>query len=149
MCNVELEGMPFDERVESGDDRCLPACMRRRSEGRVLVRRARRVRRVEMDVLRGRVRGIVFRPEMSLTKICMVSSSEVLELMLEMLELRRMVAVTFAVCYDVFAVESVCRVAVAVAVAVVVVVMCVCAMTEQTDRRRWSVVEGVELGCCR
>ena len=34
----------------------------------------------------------LFRPEMSLTKICIVSSSLALELMLEMLELRCMMA---------------------------------------------------------
>jgi hypothetical protein len=34
----------------------------------------------------------LFRPETSFTKICIVSSSLALELMLEMLELRRMMA---------------------------------------------------------
>jgi hypothetical protein len=45
--------------VELGDARCLPACTRRRSEGvDRFVRRARRERRVEMEVVEGMVRGI-------------------------------------------------------------------------------------------
>jgi hypothetical protein len=67
----------------------------RRSEGfERLVRRARSERRVLMDVLEGIVRGIVLVPETVLTKICIVSSdSELDELMLLMLDERRMVAV--------------------------------------------------------
>jgi hypothetical protein len=64
----------------------------RRSEGvERLVRRARRERRVLMDVFEGIVRGIVLLPETVLTKICIVSSdSELDELMLDE---RRMMAV--------------------------------------------------------
>lgn len=42
-----------------------------------------------MEVEEGRVRGIVLVPATFLTKICMVSSSEACELMLEMLLVRR------------------------------------------------------------
>lgn len=64
----------------------------RRSEGvGYEVRRARSERSVDIDVLEGIERGIVLAPETVLTKICIVSSlSELLELMLEMLEERRM-----------------------------------------------------------
>jgi len=67
----------------------------RRSEGvERLVRRARRERRVLIDVFEGIVRGIVLLPETVLTKICIVSSdSELDELMLLMLDERRIVAV--------------------------------------------------------
>ena len=45
-----------------GEDRCLPAWTRRREVGvERLVRRARRVRRVEIVVVGGRVRGIAVR----------------------------------------------------------------------------------------
>lgn len=73
-----------------GEERCLPAWTRRRSEAGRLWRRARRVDRVDIEVDGGRVRGIVDVPETSLTKICIVSSSEACELMLEMLLERRM-----------------------------------------------------------
>lgn len=43
--------------MDEGDVRCLPACTRRSSWGR-FVRSARRARRVEMEVVGGRVRGI-------------------------------------------------------------------------------------------
>lgn len=57
-----------------------------------LVRRARRERSVLIDVFEGMVRGIVLWPETVLMKICIVSSfSELAELMLEMLDVRRMV----------------------------------------------------------
>lgn len=76
-----------------GDERCLPACTMRRSAGCMLVRRARSERSVLIDVLAGSVRGIVLLPETVLTKICIVSSaSEPDELMLEMLDVRCMVA---------------------------------------------------------
>lgn len=67
----------------------------RRSEGvERLVRRARRERRVLIDVFEGIVRGIVLLPDTVLTKICIVSSdSELDELMLLMLDERRIVAV--------------------------------------------------------
>lgn len=46
-------------RVDEGEMRCLPACTSRRSEGEGrLVRTARRVRSVEMDVFGGMERGI-------------------------------------------------------------------------------------------
>lgn len=65
--------------------------MRRSAGEERLVRRARRDRRVLIEVLEGIVRGIVSLPETVLTKICIVSSdSEVDELMLEMLDVRRM-----------------------------------------------------------
>lgn len=45
--------------MEVGDERCLPAWTRRRSEGEErLVRRARRERRVEIEVEGGMVMGI-------------------------------------------------------------------------------------------
>lgn len=70
----------------------MPAWTMRRSEGvGYEVRRARRERRVEIEVFEGIERGIVLLPETVLTKICMVSSlSELEELMLEMLDVRRM-----------------------------------------------------------
>jgi hypothetical protein len=52
-----------------------------------------------------RMQNSLFRPETSLTKICIVSSSLALELMLEMLELRCMVA---AVVVDVVVGAAVC-----------------------------------------
>lgn len=59
MCSVALGGMPWDCSVEEGEVRCLPAWTRRRSDGvERLVRRARRERRVEIDVVEGIVRGI-------------------------------------------------------------------------------------------
>ncbi|KAH9879854.1 hypothetical protein J1614_001878 [Plenodomus biglobosus] len=131
MCSVELEEIAYSERVVEGEERCFPAWTMRRSAGEErLVRRARRDRRVLIEVLEGIVRGIAmetlvslwswpwewmgsfvsschaqFRdseprlwrrdslslPETVLTKICIVSSdSEVDELMLEMLDVRRM-----------------------------------------------------------
>lgn len=58
MCRVLEAGMPYDERVEVEEERCLPACTRRRSRGDVLVRRLRRVTSVDIEVLGGRVSGI-------------------------------------------------------------------------------------------
>jgi hypothetical protein len=94
MCSVELGAIEYSDSVLLGEERCLPACTRRRSEGvERLVRRARRVRSVEMDVFEGMLRGIVESPETVLMKICMVSSlSEAEELMLEMLDVRCIVA---------------------------------------------------------
>lgn len=79
----------------SDDERCLPACTMRRLSGvERLVRRASRERRVLIEVFEGIVRGIVLFPDTVLTKICIVSSvSELEELMLLMLDVRRMVAV--------------------------------------------------------
>lgn len=67
----------------------------RRSEGLCrLVRRARRERRVRIEVFEGMVSGIVLLPDTVLTKICIVSSaSELEELMLLMLEERAMIVV--------------------------------------------------------
>lgn len=56
------------------------------------VRRARRERRVDIDVVEGMVRGIVESPDTVLMKICIVSSVSEVELRLEMLEVRCMVA---------------------------------------------------------
>lgn len=77
--------------MELGDDRCLPAWTMRRSEGvGYEVRSARRERSVDIEVFEGIERGIVLEPETVLTKICIVSSlSEPEELMLEMLDVRR------------------------------------------------------------
>ena len=114
MCRVALGGMAYSERVVDDEHRCLPAWTMRTSEGvECEVRRARRERRVDIEVLGGRERGIagftgqrrrfrnsewrgtgcnlLFVPETVLTKICMVSSlSDMLELMLEMLDVRCM-----------------------------------------------------------
>lgn len=92
MCKVALGGIEYDCRVEEAEERCLPACTRRRSEGEErLVRRARRERRVEMEVEGGMVRGIVDVPDTFLTKICIVSSvSDAAELRLELLDEWRM-----------------------------------------------------------
>jgi hypothetical protein len=49
--------MLLSERVVD-ESRCLPAKTRRRSEVRRLVRRARRDRRVDIDVFEGIVRGM-------------------------------------------------------------------------------------------
>jgi hypothetical protein len=58
----------------------------------MFVRRARRERRVLIEVFEGMVRGIVLVPDTVLTKICIVSSgSELAELMLLMLAERAMV----------------------------------------------------------
>jgi carbon starvation protein CstA len=109
-----------------GEERCLPACTRRRSDGVLrLVRRASSERSVLIDVFGGSVRGIagvllvcilmrcahmqldaeyvLLVPETFLMKICMVSSfSEPDELMLEMLDERRMVEIEmrFSECTD-------------------------------------------------
>lgn len=59
MWRVAFGGMAYVARVEDGEERCLPACTRRRSvEGMEGVRRERRERRVEIEVLGGRERGI-------------------------------------------------------------------------------------------
>jgi hypothetical protein len=121
MCRVALEGMARSVRVEAGVERCLPACTRRRSVAGRLWRRARREARVAIEVEEGIVRGmaggvlacvscmnsrrldhkradVLLVPETLLTKICMVSSSEDMELMLLMLLERRIVAVVFVAC---------------------------------------------------
>lgn len=54
---MEEEVRESEERVALGE-RCLPAKTRRRSDCGMLVRRARRERRVEMEVVVGRVSGI-------------------------------------------------------------------------------------------
>jgi hypothetical protein len=59
MCSVELGAIEYSNSVLLGEERCLPACTSRRSEGVArFVRRARRVRSVEMDVFEGMLRGI-------------------------------------------------------------------------------------------
>jgi len=83
-CRVESWAMLLSESVEA-ESRCLPAKTRRRSEVGRLVRRARRDLRVDMEVVDGIVRGMMF-PAMFLTKIWTVSSaSEVVEESEEML----------------------------------------------------------------
>lgn len=57
MCSVALEGICSDERVESGDVRCDPACTRRRSDAGRLWRRASRADNVDRVVDDGIVRG--------------------------------------------------------------------------------------------
>jgi len=77
-CRVESWAMLLSERVEE-ESRCLPAKTRRRSEVGRLVRRARRDRSVDIEVVDGIVSGIMF-PAMFLTKIWTVSSvSDVVE----------------------------------------------------------------------
>jgi hypothetical protein len=56
-CKVEEEVRESEARVALGE-RCLPAKTRRRSCWGMLVRRARRERRVEIEVVVGRVSGI-------------------------------------------------------------------------------------------
>jgi len=80
------------------ESRCLPAKMRRRSEEGRFVLKAKRLRRVDMEVVDGTESGIMF-PAMFLTNIWMVSSSaeeveEREEMLLERLE-GRMMAVSY------------------------------------------------------
>jgi hypothetical protein len=94
MWMTESRGMLYEESVEVGWQRCLPACTRRRSVEGMLVRSERRVERVEIVVFDGRVSGIVL-PCTFLTNIWTVSSlgSEAVEEAIEdTLELRRMMA---------------------------------------------------------
>lgn len=58
MCRVAFGGSCNEERVEVGEERCLPACTRRRSEAGRLWRSARMVERVDMEVDSGSDRGI-------------------------------------------------------------------------------------------
>ena len=58
MCRVALGGRSSVERVSLGDERCLPACTRRRSVAGRLWRRARSVERVDIEVDEGRLSGI-------------------------------------------------------------------------------------------
>jgi len=97
MCSVVLGVIEYEASERCGDERCLPACTRRRSDDDVdddggrPVRTARRVVSVEIVVVEGTVRGIVLCPETPLTNIWMESSSaELTELRLEELDVRRM-----------------------------------------------------------
>lgn len=59
-CSVESCAMWLSESVEA-ESRCLPAKTKRRSVGEWLVRRARRDRSVDMEVVAGIVRGVTMK----------------------------------------------------------------------------------------